>query len=238
MQVLLNTHLQEVTDPRSVCNQRHPFITLVGTTLCAVLAGIDSFSGIADFTDAHLEGLSIYFDFPHGCPSHDTYQRFWDAIHPDSFLKAFNSFTQSLEKMASEIISIDGKTVRNSGKDKPLHIVSSWCESNQLVLAQEKVDAKSNEIMAIPKLLELLNLSGFIVTIDAMAAQRKICEKIIKRGGDYQISLKGNQGSLLDDIKLFLEDSFVKDGLLTSEENDKGHGHIEKRTGYVTDDIN
>lgn len=237
MKKLLQDHFVDVDDPRSRRNQHHPFMTIVGTTLCAGLAGIDSFSGIADFTEAHIEGLSDYFDFPNDCPSHDTYQRFWDAINPESFLKAFNSFTQSLEKIASGIVSIDGKTIRNSGQDKPLHIVSAWCESNQLVLAQEKVDAKSNEITAIPKLLNLLSLSGCIVTIDAMGAQRKICEQIIDQEGDYQISLKGNQGTLLDDIKLHLQDPLVLDSLLTFEENDKGHGRIEQRTAFVTDDI-
>ena len=237
MKALLDIHFSDVSDPRSNRNQRHPFLTLVGTTLCAGLSGIDSFSGIADFTESHLDGLSDYFDFPHGCPSHDTYQRFWDAISPDSFLNAFESFTQSLEKLASDIISIDGKTIRNSGKNSAHHVVSAWCESNQLILAQEKVDVKSNEITAIPKLLKLLDLSGCIVTIDAMGAQRKICDQIITQGGDYQISLKGNQGSLLDDIKTFLKDPIVSNSLLVSEENDKGHGRIEQRTAFVTDDI-
>lgn len=237
MKELLNNHLSCVEDPRSDRNQRHPFITLVGTTLCAGLAGIDSFSGISDFTEAHLEGLSKYFDFPCGCPSHDTYQRFWDAINPNAFFNAFHSFTQSLEKLASDIISIDGKTIRNSGKDKALHVVSAWCEANQLVLAQEKVGEKSNEITAIPKLLELLNLSGCIVTIDAMGAQRAICEQIIKQEGDYLISLKGNQGNLFEDIKLYMKDPDNSENMLIAEDYDKGHGRLERRQAFVTEQI-
>lgn len=135
---------------RSTRNQKHPFITIIGTTLLAALAGIDSFSGIADFTDAHLENLKNYFDFPRGAPSHDTYRIVWDNISPQAFYNSFQLFNQSLMQMKSEIINLDGKTIRNSGGEKALHIVSAWCDANQLALAQEKVDSKSNEITAIP----------------------------------------------------------------------------------------
>lgn len=233
----LANYFTNVEDPRSTRNQKHPFITLIGTTLLAGLSGIDGFSGIADFTEAHLEKLREYFDFPHGAPSHDTYQRFWDGINPQSFCDSFQTFTQSLSQMTSEILSVDGKTIRNSGEEKALHIVSAWCEANQLVLAQEKVDSKSNEITAIPNLLKLLDLAGKIITIDAMGAQRSICQQIIDQGGDYQISLKGNQGTLFDDIKRYFADPTLQADLLCSEENDKGHGRIEQRTAYVTDQI-
>jgi len=237
MKDALIQYFQEVDDPRSTRNQKHPFITIIGTTLLAGLAGIDSFSGIADFTEAHLEDLKDYFDFPHGAPSHDTYRIVWDEINPQSFCDSFQEFTQKLVQMKSEIINIDGKTIRNSGEGKALHIVSAWCEANQLVLAQEKVDSKSNEITAIPNLLKLLDLKGKIITIDAMGAQRSICQHIIDQGGDYQISLKGNQGTLFDDIKHFFADPAVQVDLLCSEENDKGHGRIEQRTAYVTNHI-
>lgn len=237
MKEILAQYFQEVDDPRSTRNQKHPFITIVGTTLLAGLAGIDSFSGIADFTEAHLENLKDYFDFPHGAPSHDTYRTVWDDISPQSFCESFQEFTQTLAQMKSEIINVDGKTIRNSGAEKALHIVSAWCEANQLVLAQEKVDSKSNEITAIPNLLKLLDLKGKIITIDAMGAQRLICQQIIDQGGDYQISLKGNQGTLFGDIKRYFADPTVEADLLCSEENDKGHGRIEQRTAYVTDQI-
>lgn len=237
MKEALAQYFEEVDDPRSMRNQKHPFITIIGTTLLAGLAGIDSFSGIADFTESHLESLKGYFDFPHGGPSHDTYQKFWNEVNPQSFGESFQLLAQPLAEMKSEIINLDGKTIRNSGDEKALHIVSAWCEANQLVLAQEKVDNKSNEITAIPNLLNLLDLKEKIITIDAMGAQRAICQQIIDQGGDYQISLKGNQGTLFEDIKRFLTDPVVKADLLCSEENDKEHGRIEQRTAYVTDQI-
>ena len=146
-------YFSDIDDPRSFRNQRHPLIMLIGTTLLASLAGIDSFSGFADFTEAHYEKLSEYFDFPNGCPSHDTYQRLWDAIDPSQFYKSFLLFTASLVKLTQTFINLDGKTIRHSGNEKALHIVSAWCHANQLVLAQEKVDSKSNEITALPKLI-------------------------------------------------------------------------------------
>jgi predicted transposase YbfD/YdcC len=225
-------YFRDIDDPRSLRNQHHPFITLVGTTLLAALSGIDSFSGIQDFVDMHLEELTQYFDFPGGVPSHDTYQRLWDALSPSQFVASFQDFTQSLEKITGEIVSLDGKTIRNSGTNKPLHIVSAWCHANQLVLAQEKVDSKSNEITAIPKLLKLLDLNNRIVTLDAFGAQRNICQQVIDQGGDYVISLKGNQGTLHEDVKVYMADPESHE--FVNENNDKGHGRIEQRKAYVS----
>ena len=228
-------YFREIDDPRSARNQRHSLTTLIGTTLLAVLSGIDSFSGIQDFVDMHFDELTEYFDFPGGVPSHDTYQRLWDSLSPTQFVASFQEFTRSLEKITGEIISIDGKTIRNSGSDKPLHIVSAWCQANQLVLAQQKVDSKSNEITAIPKLLKLLDLDNRIVTLDAMGAQRDICQQILDQGGHYVISLKGNQGSLHSDVKLYLADKEHHE--LINESNDKGHGRIEQRVACVANNI-
>ena len=235
MQEELNNYFSKVDDPRSIRNQKHPFITIVGTSFLSILSGIDSFSGMQDFVEMHHEELSKYFDFPNGSPSHDTYQRFWEAISPVQFVDAFHEFTQTIEKVTGNIISIDGKTVRNSGKNKPLHIVNAWCHSNKLVLAQEKVDSKSNEITAIPKLLDLLDLENRTVTIDAMGAQREICSHIIGKSGDYVISLKGNQGNLHEDVKLYFE--CPEHHEMVNENNDKGHGRIEQRIAIVSHDI-
>jgi len=222
-------------DPRSLRNHRHPFMTLVGTSFLAALSGIDSFSGIQDFVEIHMDQLKDYFDFPHGVPSHDTYQRLWDALSPTQFKGAFSEFIASLEKIASDVISLDGKTIRNSGKERALHIVSAWCHQNQLVFGQERVDSKSNEITAIPKVLDLLDLESKVITIDAMGAQREICQKIVDAKGDYVISLKGNQGTLHEDVKLYLKDP--KNHEMTNENNDKGHGRLEQRVAVVTHDI-
>ncbi len=183
----------------------------------------------------HFEELNHYFDFPSGIPSHDTYQRLWNAISPDQLAQSFFIFTRSLEKIAGTGISIDGKTVRKSGQDKPLPIVSAWCQANQLVLAQEKVEAKSNEITAIPLLLKLLDLENRIVTIDAMGAQREICQHILNQKGDYLISLKGNQGTLHKDVQFFLESE--ENHQKTNTSADKGHGRLEERIAAVSSDI-
>ena len=230
----LNPYLENIDDPRSMRNQKHLFKTLIGTTLLSYMSGIESFSGIAEFVEAHLEALENYFEFPYGVPSHDTYQRLWDAIDPLQFYKAFEAFTKILVDMKEGLISIDGKTIRNSGSDKPLHIVSAWCASHQLTLAQEKVDVKSNEIKAIPNLLTLLDLTNRIITIDAMGTQRNICKQIIEQEGDYVIAIKGNQGALFEDVKACFQDDTSLDCF---EENDKAHGRIESRVAYVTDDI-
>lgn len=237
MKDIFHTYFTKVEDPRSIRNQRHNFITLIGTTFLSALSGIDSFSGIQDFVEAHFTELHQFFDFPNGVPSHDTYQRLWDSISPSQFLEAFHDFTDTLKNVVSELINIDGKTIRNSGQDKALHIVSAWCQANQLVLAQENVNAKSNEITAIPRLLRLLDLKNHIVTIDAMGAQRDICKQVVEQEGDYVISLKGNQGTLHEDIVRYFEDPENVDTMAVNEENDKGHGRIEQRTAYVTDQI-
>lgn len=230
-------YFESIEDPRSQRNQRHPFMTIIGATLLASLAGIDSFSGMADFTEAHFEQLQDYFDFPFGPPSHDTYQRFWDSINPSEFYQSFQLFTASLDKIASTFINLDGKTIRNSGAKKALHIVSAWCHANQLTLAQEKVDSKSNEITALPKLIKLLDLQGRIVTIDAMGAQREICAQIIEQAGNYVISLKGNQGTLYKDVTTYFNDVNFLSKCIYSEENDKGHGRLEQRIAYSSSDI-
>jgi predicted transposase YbfD/YdcC len=188
-----------------------------------------------DFVEMHFEELSAHFDLRGGIPSHDTYQRLWDSISPVQFRESFLEFVESLREISSEIISIDGKTIRNSGKEKPMHIVSAWCQNNSLVFAQEKVHAKSNEITAIPEILRKLDLKGKIITIDAMGAQRNICEQIVSGGGDYVIALKGNQRNLHEDVKLFMQDK--QNHKFTNENNDKGHGRIEQRIAAVSHDI-
>jgi predicted transposase YbfD/YdcC len=231
------SYFETIQDPRSARNQKHPLITLIGTTLLASLAGIDSFSGIADFTESHFDQLKEYFAFPSGPPSHDTYQRLWDEINPSEFYSCFTEFTQFLATAVGTLINLDGKSIRNSGQDKALHIVSAWCQANQLVLAQEKVDCKSNEITALPKLIKLLDLKGRTVTIDAMGAQRAICEQIVEQEGDYVISLKGNQGTLHEDISTYFNNVKLRERCLVSEDNDKGHGRIEQRIAYSCDEI-
>ena len=143
MEEVLGHYFKDVDDPRSLRNQRHSLMTLIGTTLLAVLSGIDSFSGMQDFVEMHFDELSKYFNLTSGVPSHDTYRRLWDSLSPTQFQASFQDFVKTLQTVSSDVISLDCKA---------LHVVSTWCRANQLVLAQEKVDEKSNEITAIPKL--------------------------------------------------------------------------------------
>lgn len=224
-----------VSDHRSLRNQKHPFSSLLGISLLGAIAGIDSFSGLGDYAEMYFDDLSKVFDLPNGAPSHDTFQRLFDAISPDEFHESFFIFTQKLSQVFEGIIAVDGKTIRNSGAN-PLHLVNAWCESNQLVLAQICTEQKSNEITAIPELLKLLDLQNRIVTIDAMGCQRKISEKIIEKSGDYLLALKENQKALYDDVKLYFSNE-TKNDLLIWEESDKGHGRLEHRICYTTDKI-
>ncbi|WP_075260882.1 ISAs1 family transposase [Holospora obtusa] len=185
-----------------------------------------------DFVEMHREALKKYFDFPSGVPSHDTYQRLWDNLCSNQFRECFGAFVESLQKITSDIMNIDEKTIRNSSSNKPLHRVSAWCYKNKMVFAQENVNEKSNEIKAIPKLLKLLDLENKIITINAMGAQRDMCQKIVERKGDYGISLKGNQGTLFEDVKLFLSE--LNNHEFINENNDKGHGRIEQRVAVVS----
>jgi len=231
----LATVFAGIKEKRSLRNQKHPFLSLLGIGLLGALSGIDSFSGLGDFAQAHELNLEELFYLPHGAPSHDTFQRLFDAIAPDEFLEKFHLFTRALATAVEGIIAIDGKTIRNSGNgEKALHIVSAWCEANELVLGQIKVKEKSNEIRAIPLLLELLDVAGRIITIDAMGCQRKISEKIVAAQGDYVLGLKENQPTLYRDVEAYFEKI---DQYCCWEELDKGHGRIEKRTCYVTDKI-
>jgi len=229
-----------VSDARSHRNQKYALETILGIAIIGGLAGIDSFSGLADFAESHHSDLKKYFDLPAQTPSHDTFQRVLDAISPQEFYACFHEFTRRISRTFSDkIISIDGKTIRNSGADgeSSLHLVNAWSEANSLVLAQVKVDKKSNEITAIPKILSLFDVAGKIITIDAMGAQRQICSQIVGAGGDYVIALKGNQGTLHADAKLFLDDHFIEKELLQHTENDKAHGRLEARSAFVTEDI-
>lgn len=238
MKTKLSSTFSNLTDPRSIRNRDHDFNAIIGVSLLAGLAGIDSFLGIADYCEINLEQLQSHFDLNNGAISHDTFRKVFSTLNPDMFQNCFAEFTKNLASAVHGVIAIDGKTIRNSKKDSLLHIVSAWCEENQLVLCQTKVHEKSNEITAIPKLLELLNLGGATVTIDAMGCQRNICEQIKNRGGDYVIGLKANQKTLYNDTKKLFSDPKVLENCSSWEESDKGHGHLEKRITYSTSDIN
>ncbi len=233
MELQWRSVFQELEDPRSPRNQRHEFMTLVGIGLFGTLSGITSYDGLADFAELREADLASIMPMPFGPPSSDTLRRFFNELNTETFAKCFREFTVTILEKVTKIISIDGKRIRNSGEGL-LHIVSAWCGENGVTLGYVKVGDHSNEITAIPHLLELIDVCGKVITIDAIGCQKEIVKDIVNRGGDYIIAVKGNQGNLLEDVKAYFEDT--KD-MSTHTEHDKGHGRIEKRTCTTTDDI-
>lgn len=237
MDKTINNLFKDITDHRIDRTKKHPLESVLYIVLCGTIAGIDSWIGYQDYGEEHYDLLCKFIDLPYGIPSHDTIARVIEGLDVEEFLDCFEAFTKTLIHKVQGIISIDGKTIRGSHdvqKDiKAKHIVSAWAENCKLVLGQEKVDEKSNEITAIPILLKRLDLQGRIVTIDAMGCQREICEQIVGQGGDYVISLKGNQGTLHADVALWFKDPKAPPDH-GWEEWDKGHGRIEHRKCFAT----
>lgn len=238
-QIQLEQIFGELEDPRIDRTKKHPFISILFISMCGSLAGINTWVGLEDYTESHFYFLKSRIDLSAGIPSHDTFARVLGHLDVDGFNRCFMEFVNLLKEKLPGVIAIDGKTSRGSRKrDKSvLHCVSAWGDENSLVLGQVMTDEKSNEITAIPKLLDLLDLKGQTVTIDAMGTQKDIAKKIIDKGGDYILALKGNQSSLHEDVKLFFEDKDLIEVLESYEETDGGHGRIEVRKCTVSDDI-
>jgi len=195
-------HLQDLEDPRTGWTLQHKFMDIVIIALLAVLSGADDWNAIESYGEAKESWLREFLELPHGIPSHDTFNRVVGCINPEKFAQCFQDWlTATTLLLGAEVIAIDGKTHRGSydreNKLKALHTVSAWASSHRLLLGQVKVKSKSNEITAIPELLEKMDIKGCIVTIDAMGCQKEIAEQIIQQGGDYVLALKGNQGNLL-----------------------------------------
>lgn len=202
----LTEHLTEVEDPRIDRTKRHQLLDIIVIAICAVICGADDWVAIERFGQAKLEWFKSLLELPNGIPSHDTFGRVFAQLNPEQFQQGFLSWVQAIAKIKfGEIVAVDGKTLRHSydwqaGKGA-IHMVSAWASASRLVLGQVKVDEKSNEITAIPALLKLLVLKGCIVTIDALGCQTEIVELITEQEGDYVISLKGNQGTLHQDVQ-------------------------------------
>ena len=208
--------------------------------LCTFLCGGESCVDMADLAEEKQDFLRGFLTMKNGPPSHDTFSRLFRLLDPNAFRACFQTFVTRLAKACEGVIAIDGKSMRRSfdkasGKS-PLHRVSAWCFEQRRVLGQLATDAKSNEITAIPKLLAILDIEGRIVTIDAMGCQRAIAQQIVDQGGDYVPALKGNQGTLHDDVRLFLEDQ--KTTLQAAPATVEGdHGRIETRIASLSADI-
>ena len=227
-------------DPRTGNAGLHDFHELLMIALCTVLCGGQGAVDMALFARAKEPFLRGFLKLANGVPSHDTFSRLFRQLDPVQFRTAFQRFMASFSKTLEGVVAIDGKVLRRSfdrasGKS-PLHMVSAWGCKQRLVLAQIATDAKSNEITAVPKLLRMLSLKGTIVTTDALNCQRGIAQQIVGQGGDYVLALKGNQGTLHDDVITYLDDPAAK-VTAAAPTVDADHGRIETRTATVSTDI-
>jgi predicted transposase YbfD/YdcC len=238
---------ENVTDPRVDRTKFHSLESILYIVLCGTMAGINTWIGCHDYAKEHADTLKEWIDLTNGIPSHDTISRVISSLDVDEFQLCFDKFIEGFKEIvtpekAKEFnrIAIDGQSINGSGSKKNgkknKHIVSAWSDGLKLCLGQVKTEEKSNEITAIPELLKTLDLNDQVVTIDAMGAQRDICQTILDKGGDYMISLKGNQGTLHEDVKLFFKDTDV-DITNEWEERNKGHGRIEHRRCVVSHNI-
>jgi predicted transposase YbfD/YdcC len=239
-------HFAELQDPREAGGRRHVLGDILALALCAVICGAEEWSTMEEFALAKQEWFGTFLDLPHGIPSEDTFARVFAALDPQSFESCFSAWIAALAGSSKgKLIAIDGKTLRHSfdrasGK-MAIHMVSAWVSVNGLCFGQLATDAKSNEITAIPKLLELLDLDGATVTIDAMGCQKEIARQIVAQGGNYVLALKDNQPTLHEEVKLFLDDQIAapcKEFVLHAhEEVDGGHGRVEIRRAWVTPNV-
>jgi predicted transposase YbfD/YdcC len=218
-------HFSKIKDPRVERTKLHQLIEIIIIAICAVISGAEGWEDIAAYGKAKQEWLKKFLDLEHGIPSDDTFRRVFSRIKPAEFEECFNSWITDVKEVSKgEIIPIDGKTLRRSfdraSSKAAIHMVSAWAKTNRLVLGQLKVDEKSNEITAIPKLLDMLEIAGCIVTIDAMGCQKDIATKIIDKEADYVLALKANQGKLYQETELFFR---VAEQLKFKEINHKAH---------------
>jgi predicted transposase YbfD/YdcC len=243
-QTIVDEFLALVEDPRIERTRKHPLETILVISLMAVICGADGFVAIERFAAAKEQWLATFLDLSGGIPSHDTIGRVFAALNPKSLGDAFRRWTQSLATASSDkLVAIDGKTLRRSfrqaGDNVFVHMVSAWSRANSVVLGQVKTDDKSNEITAIPVLLDMLALKGALVTIDAAGTQTSIAAKIIDKGGDYFLAVKGNQPKLHDAIAehfLGTDREEMRVGYWEDEEK-RSHGRGEQRRAWVSSDV-
>ena len=235
-------YFTEVKDPRVERTRWHSLIDIITIAILAVIAGAQGWEDIEEYGLNKKEWLETFLELPEGIPSPDTFRRVFEKINPKEFEQCFRRWVQSLvEKLGVEVIAIDGKVNRGSydreSKLKALHLVSAWSSEHRLVLGQTKVSDKSNEIIAIPALLEMLDISGCIITIDAMGTQKSIAEKVIAANSDYILSLKDNHPTLHQQVKNWFEKAkeleFKGIDVSINQRLEKGHHRIENRLVYT-----
>jgi predicted transposase YbfD/YdcC len=230
-------YFAELKDPRVERNREHLLEEILLIAIAAVLSGAESWNDMEEYGKAKQDWLKTFLRLPGGIPSHDTFNRVFQALDAEELERGFVAWVSSIARLAAgEVVAIDGKSLsgtRQSGQKAIVHMVSAWASANNLVLGQRKVDDKSNEITAIPKLLDALELRGAVVTIDAIGCQKLIAGKIVEKKADYVLAVKENQGHLLEEIR----DSFrMLEAQSVSQEIDCGHGRVERRTCSVIAD--
>jgi predicted transposase YbfD/YdcC len=239
-------HFSKVTDPRIDRTKRHKLIDILVISICATICGADGWEEFELFGQAKLDWFKSFLELPNDIPSDDTFRRVIGRIDPRQFRQCFLDWVRSVYELTQgQVVAIDGKQSRRSfdraaGKTA-INMVSAWASENQMVLGQVKVDDKSNEITAIPELLEMLEVAGCIVTVDAMGCQTDIAAKIVAKEADYVLAVKGNQGNLHEDLVQYfdwaLKDKFKQTAYTAEETIDGNHGRVEVRRYYATDDI-
>lgn len=234
----IESHFGKLEDPRNSLLCRHKLIDILGVAILAVICGADEWTEIEEYGNSKIEFLEKYFELPNGIPSHDTFGRFFRLLNPKEFEEYFAGWAKSMcEILEGDIINLDGKQLRGSydtiGGKSSIYMVSAWSNANNLVLGQVKVDEKSNEITAIPKLLDLVEIKGSVVTIDAMGTQKKVAKKIRAKEADYVLALKGNQSNLHKEVQGAFKEKGGEKQAAINEELEADHGRIEQRKCYV-----
>ena len=230
-------HFEILADPRIERRKLHKLHDIVFITIAAVICGCDEWNDIEEFGTIRYDWLKTILELPNGIPSHDTFNRVFSLLDPQQLQQCFTSWIQAVAKVKEgSIISIDGKRMCNSGEGGSkaiIHMVSAWCSANNMVLAQQKVDDKSNEITAIPALLDILDIKDCLVTIDAMGCQQDIAKKIVSKEADYILAVKNNQEHLYDD----LQEAFDQQKRISTDvQVNVAHGRIEKRKCSIITD--
>lgn len=233
-------------DPRMDRTKQHKLSDILAIAICATICGADDWTKMALFGECKEKWFRTFLELPNGIPSHDTFRRVFMLLDPEAFEQCFLAWVSELSQASGgRLVAIDGKTIRRSldraNNKAAVHMVSAWCDANEMVLGQLATDDKSNEITAIPQLLKLIDVSSAVVTIDAMGCQKEIAKTITEEGGDYVLQLKGNQAGLHDEtVALFdqcLRDDCLGIAYQTATTINKGHGRIEKRTIWATGDV-